>query len=225
MSIVFASDRPDGEGDFDIWSTNRHPTTNTFNAPSNVAEINTEFLENDPSMTEDGLLIFWESDRPNGQGDVDIWMASRSDIFQPFTGVRNLEEVNSSFEDDDPEISSDGLTLFFSTRRDSNGGLEDIWVAHRDSRNSPFTEPVSINDFSGGATINQDSSGQFTPGLSPDWPSAGSFLYFGSASSPGNWGLQEAEWVPEPNGICLLTIGMIAIMSRRHRQRFKTRGA
>jgi Tol biopolymer transport system component len=210
-SVVFASDRPGGEGNFDIWSASRTAAANTFGQPTLVAELNTRYIENDPSITDDGLLIFWESDRLGGQGDVDIWMASRSDLSQPFTVVRNLEELNSPFEDDDPEISSDGLTLFFSTTRGSNDGVETIWVAHRDTRNSAFGEPVSINEFSGGATIDQESTAEFTPGLSPDWPAAGSFLYYGSAASEATWALQAAEWVPEPTGFSLLTIALAVV--------------
>lgn len=85
--------------------------------------------------------------------------------------------VNSGFADFAPQISTDGLSLYFtSTRPDSFGG-EDLWVSQRASSSDPWGPPVNL-----GSTINTDSN-ERSPALSGN----GHLLFF-ATDRPGGFG-------------------------------------
>src|SRR6476619_1863388 len=55
--------------------------------------------------------------------------------------------VNSPFVDFTPEISQDGLTLYFgSDRPGSLSPAPDLWVSHRQSPNSPWETPLNLGE-------------------------------------------------------------------------------
>jgi hypothetical protein len=47
-------------------------------------------------------------------------------------------DVNTSFEELAPHLSSDGLALYFASTRPESQGLEDLWVSRRPNRHSPW---------------------------------------------------------------------------------------
>lgn len=99
----------------------------------------------DPSVTEDRLVIVWASDRPGGQGSYDLWMADRPSKAVPFANIRNLTELNTTGYDGSPEISPDGLTLFFTPEP---AGESDVFFSTRPSRTSPWATAVRRADLS-----------------------------------------------------------------------------
>ena len=52
--------------------------------------------------------------------------------------------VNGPLKDNDPGISSDELELYFMSNRPGGVGLEDIWVARRESEDDIWSEPVNL---------------------------------------------------------------------------------
>lgn len=81
--------------------------------------------------------------------------------------------VNTHFNEFAPQVSKDGLTLYFASNRPqqfgSHGG-EDLWVARRASVDSPWEAPVNV-----GPVINT-ASNERSPALSRD----GHYLFFAS---------------------------------------------
>ncbi len=78
--IVFASNRPDGEGSFDIWSAHRASTSDGWSTPVNLgASVNTERPETRPSLSGDGERLHFG--RPDVMGGPsDIWVSTRSKV-------------------------------------------------------------------------------------------------------------------------------------------------
>ena len=70
--------------------------------------------------------------------------------------------VNTEFSEMGPALSSDGLSLVFSSDRPGGEGSADLWMATRASVDDPWQEPVNL-----GAPVNND-VGQTNPVLSPD---------------------------------------------------------
>jgi WD40-like Beta Propeller Repeat len=92
--------------------------------------------------------------------------------------------VNSPFEDFTPEISKDGLSLYFgSDRPGSLSPAPDIWVSHRQSLDAPWEAPVNL-----GPVINSPA-----PDAAPNLSGDGHYLYFSSGRA-GGLGLQDV-WV------------------------------
>jgi Tol biopolymer transport system component len=181
LSLYFDADpsRPGGLGNGDIWLTTRATPSAPFSPPVNVgAPVNSQDADGFPSITADGLSLYFVSDRPGGSGGPDIWVATRHTTAEPFSVVTNLGSVvNSSSTESSPNISSDGLALFFASDRSGTEGVMDLWVTMRLTTTSPFGRPINL-----GPTVNSpaDDAG---PDLAPD----GSTLYFMSRR-PGGQG-------------------------------------
>lgn len=140
LSLLFTSERPGGSGGADLWVTTRATVTEPFGTPQNLGtNVNSLAHEVAPSISAEGLSIFFESDRPGGLGGADIWVATRATTSEPFGTPRNLgAAVNSNANEGLSDISADGLSLHFSSRRASGLGEMDLWVARRETTSEPF---------------------------------------------------------------------------------------
>jgi len=147
LSLFFISDRPGGENG-DIWLATRRDPSDPFGTPINLgAGVNGPGDEGAPSISSDGLSLYFDSDpsRPGGQGGGDIWLTTRQSTTAPFGAPVNLgPPVDSVFDEGHPDISSDGLSLYFSSDRPGPCGGSDIWVASRKALTRPFQRPTKL---------------------------------------------------------------------------------
>lgn len=102
-----------------------------YAAPAPVAGVNTvEAHELAPVLSADELRLYFASDRAGGFGDMDIYLATRSDPSAPFGAAVALAELNTPQHEQPTWISADDCTLYLSSKRPGNGGL-DVWRASR----------------------------------------------------------------------------------------------
>jgi len=124
--LYFSSTRP-GLGDGgDIYVSESHG--GEFQSPRLVPGINSAFDDGQPNVRRDGLEIFFYSNRadPEGQGGNDIYVATRSSVFDPWSAPVNLgPNVNSAASETRPSLSWDATTLYF-------GSAGDIYVTTRE---------------------------------------------------------------------------------------------
>jgi len=176
LTLFFNSDRPGGYGGKDMWLSTRATADEPWSEPVNLGPaINGPYHEVQPSVSTDGLSLFFSihSDRPGGYGDWDIWLSTRATTHDPWSEPVNLGPiVNSPSRDWGPDISSDGLKLFFASERPGGYGDNDIWVTRRATTDAPWSEPVNL-----GPIVNT-SNNDYTPGISAD----DSILYFYSSN-------------------------------------------
>lgn len=79
LEIYIASTRSGTFGLLDLWVSQRETLNDGWTAPVNLGPtINTRFREWFPSVTSDGLGLYFASNRPGGSGDDDIYFASRT---------------------------------------------------------------------------------------------------------------------------------------------------
>ena len=84
------------------------------------------------SVTNDGLMIFWDSTRTGTLGGPDLFLATRSSTSQPFGTAIHLQSLSSPAFDARPYISKDGTFLTFSSARaGSESPAPDMWFAVR----------------------------------------------------------------------------------------------
>ncbi|MBL7044774.1 MAG: protein kinase [Pirellulaceae bacterium] len=140
------------------------PNGMVIHEPVNVGPIvNSRFDDTAPAISADGLTLLFNSDRPGGEGDSDLWMCTRASVGESFGRPVNLGlTVNSSSRDVSPALSTDGLTLLFSSRRPGGQGTNDLWMCRRASVGESFGRPVNL-----GPTVNS-SSGDYRATLSAD---------------------------------------------------------
>jgi Tol biopolymer transport system component len=138
------------------------------------AVVNSSAGDARPSISADGLTLFFHSQRSGGFGSGDLWMTTRASEFDPWELPENLgSAVNSSVWEGAPSISADGLTLFFAT-----GG--EIYMTTRASLSDPWETRASL-----GPTVNITSN-EGTPNISAD----GWTLFFDS-DRPGGSGERD----------------------------------
>lgn len=140
------------------------------------APLSTADSDGSPSISADELSIYFDSDRPGGSGIWDIWVATRSAKDHAWGTPENIGwSVNTWNTEAQPDISTDGLSLFFMSDRAGGYGGRDLWVATRRTPDDPWGTPVNL-----GPRVNSaGSEGQ--PNISAD----GLQLYFHSDRSGG----------------------------------------
>ncbi len=182
LSLFFHSDRRGGVGPYgtvDIWVMTRATTGDPWAEPVNLGPtVNSSDREAVPSISADGLSLFFVSDRPGGFGETDLYVATRDTIDGEWSTPANLgPTVNTLYADAGPNISGDGLSFFFHSSRTGGSGRNDIWVTRRTTTGDPWAEPVNL-----GPTVNS-SDRDVTPFISAD----GSTLFF-TSDRPGGYG-------------------------------------
>ena len=93
--------------------------------------INTEYYESHASISADGRKLYFTSDKPGGQGALDIWVSERS-VPGDWEPARNAgSKVNSFYSEGTPFITDDGTKLYFSSQGHATMGGYDIFVSTR----------------------------------------------------------------------------------------------
>jgi Tol biopolymer transport system component len=190
-ALYLASDRPGGYGGYDAYVATRQSINDPWGPAVNLGEtVNSSSLDGPWSVSADGLSLYLNSDRPGGYGSYDLWVTTqvttRTSPSTIWSKPVNLgSTVNSSSSDLHPNISSDGLSLYFASNRTGGSGPDDIYVTTRASVPEPWGTPVNL-----GPQINTPAE-DFCPSLSPDR----STLYFAS-SGHGGYGYYDMWQVP-----------------------------
>lgn len=97
--------------------------------PKNLGdEVNTRYSEKHPSISADGRILYFSSNRPGGKGNYDIWMTfKRGDTW---TKPINLgDSINTKGLEQSPFIHSDQRTLYFSSNGWPGMGQADIFMS------------------------------------------------------------------------------------------------
>jgi hypothetical protein len=116
LSLYLGSSRTDGYGSADIWVSNRDATSDPWPEPVNLGPIvNTAYNDGYPSISSDGLALFFCSDRPGGLGSGDIWVTTRPTTDAEWGPPINYPSLNQSRDDWGPAISADGSVLYFES--------------------------------------------------------------------------------------------------------------
>ncbi|MCP4257927.1 MAG: hypothetical protein GY774_10425 [Planctomycetes bacterium] len=179
LELYFGSNRSGGSGNLDIWVTTREPGR-PWGPPVNLGPtVNTSALEACPSVSADGLSLFFGSrERAGGAGNDDVWVTTRDTKDDPWGVPVNLgPTVNGSSDECCPSISSDGLSLFFRSNAHGGFGRQDLWVTTRATSDDDWGPPVNL-----GPTVNS-ASNDYEPSISSD----GLTLFFHSRR-PGGYG-------------------------------------
>jgi hypothetical protein len=116
-------------GQFSAWSS-----------PVNLGPVvNSAFNEQHPSLSRDGLSLYFVSNRPTGFGLNDIWVTQRSDPDAPWGPPHNLgPAINTSSNDFAPNLTIDGHRLYMNSDRVGGCGGSDLYVAHRRDQQDDF---------------------------------------------------------------------------------------
>ena len=145
----------------------------------NNSELNTPFQDGCPIQSPDGLSLYMASNRPGGQGLLDIWVAHRESTDDPWGAPENLGEPVNSAADDFCPTPVRGGGLFFVSREALPGscGMGDIYFT-RNNPASGWTEPRNLGCAPAGPNTALDEQGPSYVENDDD-----AYLYFSSSSA------------------------------------------
>jgi outer membrane protein OmpA-like peptidoglycan-associated protein len=89
-------------------------------------EINTRYHESCASLGPDGRTLYFISDRTDGVGGRDIWVAYKNSKGK-WSEVKNIRELNTPYDEEAVFIHPDGRTLYFSSQGHNSMGGYDIF--------------------------------------------------------------------------------------------------
>jgi len=127
--LFFASNRPTGVGDYDLYVSEQQPD-GSFGPPSNIVNANSVFQDARPTISHNGLELIFHSNRP-GLGMSDLWSTTRESLSAEWSAPTNLTSVNTIYNDVQPALSADDLSLYVSSNRPGGLGGTDLWVSTR----------------------------------------------------------------------------------------------
>jgi hypothetical protein len=128
LRLVFSSARV---ASYDLYETTRPDRTSAFGAPTPIAELNTASDDLSPTLSADGLEMFFSSNRPGGPGGFDVYSAHRPAIDQPFGTAQLVSELATPGDDVNERLSLDGATLYFNSNAKVTGGNAELDIATR----------------------------------------------------------------------------------------------
>jgi hypothetical protein len=167
LELYFSANRPGGYGGRDIWVARRETTNDPWQEPFNLGQpVNSSAGEAEPAISAKGLELYFGL-----WNQWNLLVATRPSKDDPWSSPVKVGPPVGSLEPDppvgsndvyEPDISSDGLSLYFASSRAGGHGSDDIWVARRAAIADPWTEPVNL-----GSNVNS-SGGEICPSISSD---------------------------------------------------------
>jgi hypothetical protein len=135
-----------------------------FGAPVLVLELSNPYPDDDPTLTDDMLEIYFGSSR--GGASEDVWMSTRATVDALWDVPEPVASVNSGLTESLVEVSAVGLILLVASDRLVFGDL-DVYYSRRADRSQAWPAPIPLpgaanpgsNDF--GATPSPDLASVF----------------------------------------------------------------
>ena len=97
--------------------------------------------DDDPTLTADLLELYFNRER-------DIYVATRATVSSPWSAPALVAELSTPSFETTPEISGDGLAIYFASDRAGGLGGLDVYVATRPARTAPWGAPQLVDALS-----------------------------------------------------------------------------
>jgi hypothetical protein len=117
-----------------------------WSPPTPMVALNSSVEDDDPTPSDDGRELYFTSPRPGALGKADIWRVRRDSTLLAWGPVEHVVELSSAENENTPELSSDGLTMWLVSDRPGGMGQDDIWVTTRPDRSSAWTTPSNVSE-------------------------------------------------------------------------------
>lgn len=95
-----------------------------------------------PPLTSDLLELY------TNESSKDILRATRMTTQDSFSMPALIAELDVTADQSTPELSTDGLTLYFGSSRPGSFGAVDIWVSTRPTRTAAWIAPEQVPELS-----------------------------------------------------------------------------
>lgn len=143
LEIVFTSSR---DGNANLWTSKRTSETTAWAKPTLVAELSTTSEERHPSISPDGLTIYFSSNRPGSIGSDDIFRSVRATRTTVWSTPAAVVELNTVADEQEFMIGADLLTGILDSSRDATAH---IYLVTRTSTSSAWSSIRSLDELPG----------------------------------------------------------------------------
>ncbi len=154
QTMVYAGcGRDEGIGSCDLYIAILEGAT--WSKPVNIGNIvNSEEWDAQPTISADGSMIIFASERAGGYGEEDLYMI-RKNRFGEWGIPMNLGEViNTPYTEMSPFLSADGKTLYFASYGHPGFGGSDLFKSVFED--SKWSEPINL-----GAPLNCEGNDKY----------------------------------------------------------------
>lgn len=141
-TLVFTScDSRNSLGSCDLYISKK--IGDEWSTPENLGEnVNSPFWEAQPSLSTDGRILYFSSDRQGGYGRKDLWVSQLSEN-NSWTKAINLGPiVNTNNDEISPFIHANGHTLFFAS--DGHLGMGGLDLFMTESKIGVYSKPENL---------------------------------------------------------------------------------
>jgi OOP family OmpA-OmpF porin len=148
-----------GFGNCDLFQSQK--TGSAWSVPVNMgASINSAAWESQPSLSADGRVLYYVSDRKGGIGGRDLYVSYQLDDGKWTKGENLGKTINTVYDDISPFIHASNQVLFFSSNGRAGFGGYDVYRAEKNELG--WREPLNV-----GYPINNHQD-QFSMFVTPD---------------------------------------------------------
>jgi Tol biopolymer transport system component len=154
LTIYFSQEHALAGGgvDADIFTATREHVGDPFGSATPFGVVDTTSYESKMSISIDGLtLVVCRSASPAGDDEYLATRTSTSDPW-PTPQLNDMDDVNLNYAPYDPELGSDGKTLYFAPIADE-GDPQQLAVATRSSTTAEF-EVQAVPGYTAGSNTN-----------------------------------------------------------------------
>ena len=128
----------------DLFISKRDEQNKGWSSPKPMLGINTQYVENSATISEDDKHIFFTSNRPGGYGGTDIYSCELGKNGQ-WVNLKNLgPKVNTEMDEDGVFISANNKHLYYSSNGLAGMGDLDIYRSTYDSSTASWSDPINL---------------------------------------------------------------------------------
>jgi len=137
MIIIYMDDGGDGNLYFSLRKDSTWTKIKSIGKP-----VNTIYWQSHGFITPDGKTLYFSSNKPGGEGDLDIWVSEKSDDGKWSEPVNCGNVINTPYNEDTPFFDPETNSLFFSSVGHISMGGYDVFRSVK--RNGGWTNPTAM---------------------------------------------------------------------------------
>jgi len=129
--------------DWDIWLVQRASIDSAWEPPAKVDELSSDYLDETPEVSADGLTMYLASERPGGTDGEHLWVSHRATRADPWDTPVPVAEFVGGDKDLSPSLAHDELLMAFASL---HGTDWDLYATTRPSPTDMWEAPTPITE-------------------------------------------------------------------------------